>query len=141
MRVVTTACIWMGLTGWSLQPAHADNNVAPAVGAPAAATGGAQAPATTSGSGGSRVAAGIVLGGAAVALGIGTFLAVSNNRSIGGCTAAGCAQESNLVPIGLGLDLAGASLAMVGAFLWFNTPQTTASVALTRSGLVLRGVY
>jgi hypothetical protein len=93
-------------------------------------------------SGSARVVAGLLWGAAAVAVGTGTYLAISKGRAVGGCVeGGGCTSESNLVTLGLGLDVAGGALAMIGTFLWFDVPQTGTRVAVGPSALFLSGTF
>jgi hypothetical protein len=122
------------LTLWAARPALADE-IAPA--APTAVRP-ILPPALSSGSdGGSRVAGGILMGAGALAIGVGSYLALSKDRRVGGPGT----DESSLVPVGIGIGMAGAAMAMFGSFLWLSAPNSSTRVAVVPSGIVMCGSF
>lgn len=81
----------------------------------------------------SRWVAGIVLGSGVAAIAAGTAIALAYQRDVAG------SREDNLA--GLGVACGGVAVAMVGAMLWLNLPQTSTQVSVARSGLVLSGHF
>ena len=80
----------------------------------------------------SRVLAGVILGAAAVAIGVGAALAIANDKRIGDAGV----NEPDTVPIGLGIGFSGLVLGMIGTMLWFNAPKTGTQVVILPDRLV-----
>jgi hypothetical protein len=103
--------------------------------APPPSPSGSSASTGSPGVAGKRVAGGILMGVGAITLGAATYLGVSQESH----TTQPGAWE--ITPAVIGAGFAGATMAMVGAFLWLSAPQAPAQVSLVPSGLVLAGSF
>jgi hypothetical protein len=127
-------CAALLLALWAARPALADEAAPPAP----MAVQPTLPPAPSSGpAGGSRVAGGILVGAGALAIGVGGYLALSKDRRVGGPGT----DESSFVPVGIGIGMAGAAMAMFGSFLWLSAPDSSTRVAVVPSGLVVSGSF
>lgn len=118
----------------STRPASAGDDGAP----PSTAQGpSARAPQTLQGPGnGPRIAALVLLGGAAVSLGAGAYLAETGDRQ------AQTGNYSNRTAIGMGVVSAGFLTALLGVYLWANyPPQKDVQVGFNSSTVVLEGRF
>ena len=86
---------------------------------------------TSSAGSDSKVAAGILLGLGAVAVGVGAYVGISHDKPINSL-----GEQSNLQVVGAGVAMGGVVLAMVGTYLWLRVPQTGTVVAVNPTGLV-----
>ena len=85
---------------------------------------------------GPRIAALVLLGGAAVSLGAGAYLAETGDRQ------AQTGNYSNRTAIGMGVVSAGFLTALLGVYLWANyPPQKDVQVGFNSSTVVLEGRF
>jgi hypothetical protein len=119
---------------WSCRSARADEGAVPPTGTPPVSTSPQPGAADNS-----KLIGAILIGAGAVAIGVGAYLAATDNPN---CGPQVCSEYStNRAAVGLAIGFAGAVTAMGGTFLWFRVPKTPARVALTGSGFRIFGSF